>query len=77
MKHTNLPGHKNPPKPPAKKEKIYWLWWWGINQKRLKIHSPKKKFTDFDKMKEYSAKHSFQHQWIGPGYWSNYEKIES
>jgi hypothetical protein len=60
-----------------KKQKTHWLWWWGINHKRPNIHSRKKKFTDFDKMKEYSSKHSYNHKWIGPGYWSNYEKIEA
>jgi len=59
-----------------KKKKPYWLWYWGVHQKDLKKHSPKKKFTDFDKMKEYSAKHSAEYQWVGRGYWSDYDKIE-
>ena len=54
--------------------KEYWLWYWGINQKDEAIHSKKKKFTDFNKMKNYSAKHSKKHQWIGRDYWSNYDK---
>ena len=45
--------------------KEYWLWYWGINQKDEAIHSNKKKFTDFNRMKNYSAKHSKKHQWIG------------
>jgi hypothetical protein len=56
-------------------ETSYWLWWWGENQEDLKIHSKKKKFTDFEKMKVYSSRHSKNHQWIGQKYWSNYEKI--
>jgi hypothetical protein len=56
--------------------KTYWLWYWGVNQNDVSVHSPKKKFTDFDKMKTYSAKHSCKHKWIGKGYWSNYEKLE-
>ena len=59
-----------------KKEKTYWLWFWGVNQNNTNIHSKKKKFTDFDKMKTYSAKHSYKHKWIGKDYWSNYEKID-
>jgi len=54
----------------------YWLWWWGVEQDNTDKHSPKKKFTDFNKMKDYSAKHSYNHQFLKPGYWSNYEKIE-
>lgn len=27
-------------------------------------------------MKNYSAKHSKNHQWIGRDYWSNYDKVE-
>ena len=46
----------------------YWLWYWGINQKDEAIHSKKKKFTDFNRMKNYSAKHSKNHQWIGRDY---------
>lgn len=57
-------------------KQTYWLWYWGIDQNDLNKHSPKKKFTDFGKMKTYSAKHDFKHQWIGEGYWSNYDKIE-
>ena len=48
--------------------KEYWLWYWGINQKDEAIHSKKKKFTDFNRMKNYSAKHSKNHQWIGRDY---------
>lgn len=55
--------------------KTHWLWYWGFNQKDLSVHSEKKKFTDFNKMKNYSSKHSFEHQWV-KGYWSNYEKVE-
>jgi hypothetical protein len=58
-----------------KDKKPYWLWWWGISQEKLDIHSPNKKFTDFNKMKTYSANHSKKHKWIGDGYWSNYEKV--
>ena len=54
----------------------YWLWYWGINQKDEATHSKKKKFTDFNRMKNYSAKHSKNHQWIGRDYWSNYDKVE-
>lgn len=56
--------------------KTYWIWYWGINQNDLTIHSKPKKFTDFNKMKIYSGKHSSKHKWIGIGYWSNYEKVE-
>ena len=55
--------------------KTHWLWYWGFNQEDETIHSEKKKFTDFDKMKNHSSKHSFEHKWI-KGYWSNYEKVE-
>lgn len=55
-------------------KETYWLWYWGVIQSDLTIHSPKKKFTDFDKMKEYSAKHSLKYKWIGNDYWSNYIK---
>lgn len=58
-------------------KKNYWLWWWGVDQNDTTKHSPKKKFTDFDKMKEYSSSHSYKHRWVGNSYWSNYEKIES
>ena len=57
------------------KKKKYWLWYWGVNQNDTSIHSKKKKFKNFDKMKTYSSKHSEKHQWIGVDYWSNYEKI--
>lgn len=53
----------------------YWLWYWGVNQKKLKVHSKPKKFMDFNKMKNYSANHSAKHKWIGKGYWSIYDKI--
>jgi hypothetical protein len=59
-----------------KKEKAYWLWFWGVNQNDTNIHSKKKKFTDYDKMKTYSAKHSHKFKWIGKDYWSDYEKID-
>ena len=52
----------------------YWLWYWGVNQDNKNEHSEKKKFTDFDKMKTYSSKHSYEHRWIGKNYWSNYEQ---
>jgi hypothetical protein len=55
---------------------IYWEWYWGFSQDNLDLHSPKKKFTDFDKMKEYSSKHSYKHRWIGSGYWSDYDRID-
>ncbi len=58
-----------------KKKKTYWLWCWGHNSNRTHLHSPEKKFTDFEKMKEYSAKHSYEHKWVGDTYWSDYEKI--
>lgn len=48
----------------------------GVNQNNLDVHSPKKKFTDFDKMKTHSANHSDKHRWIGEDYWSDYEKID-
>ena len=54
--------------------KTYWLWYWGIDQRDLMKHSKPKEFTDFNKMKMYSSNHSAKHQWIGEGYWSNYEK---
>ena len=54
--------------------KTYWLWYWGVNQDNENEHSEKKKFTDFDKMKSYSSKHSYEHRWIGKNYWSNYEQ---
>ena len=54
--------------------KTYWLWYWGVNQDNKNEHSEKKKFTDFDKMKSYSSKHSYEHRWIGKNYWSNYEQ---
>lgn len=54
--------------------KKYWLWYWG--QTDVSRHSPKKKFTDFNKMKGYSARHSAKHKWIGRSYWSQYDKIE-
>lgn len=54
----------------------YWLWYWGFSQDDLTIHSPKKKFFDFDKMKDYSANHSAKHQWIS-GYWSDYDQSEN
>jgi hypothetical protein len=57
-------------------KKEYWLWYWGISQTDTTIHSKKKRFTDFNKMKVYSSKHSKKHQWIGNNYWSNYDKIE-
>lgn len=55
-------------------DKVYWLWYWGVNQNDLTKHSKPKKFIDFNKMKTYSSKHSKSHQWIGEGYWSNYKK---
>lgn len=54
--------------------KTYWLWYWGVNQDNKNEHSEKKKFTDFNKMKTYSSKHSYEHRWIGKNYWSNYEQ---
>ena len=54
----------------------YWLWYWGVNQDNKNEHSEKKKFTDFDKMKSYSSKHSYEHRWIGKNYWSNYEQYK-
>ncbi len=60
-----------------KKEKTYWLWFWGVDQNDLQKHSKQKKFKDFDKMKTYSAKHSKKHEWIGRDfYWSDYIKID-
>lgn len=56
--------------------KTYWLWYWGVNQDNKNEHSEKKKFTDFDKMKSYSSKHSYEHRWIGKNYWSNYEQYK-
>lgn len=56
--------------------KTYWIWYWGVDQKDLTRHSKPKKFTDFHRMKKYSANHSKNHQWIGEGYWSSYEKVE-
>ncbi len=38
------------------KKKKYWLWYWGVNQNDTSIHSKKKKFKNFDKMKTYSLK---------------------
>ncbi len=52
----------------------YWLWYWGVNQDNENEHSEKKKFTDFNKMKTYASKHSYEHRWIGKNYWSNYEQ---
>lgn len=57
-------------------KKEVWYWYWGINQNDLTKHSPKLKFRNFNRMKEYSSIHSHKHKWIGEGYWSNYEKIE-
>lgn len=59
-----------------KKPAPYWLWYWGHDQNDVTRHSPKIKFTDFDKMKTFSAKHGAEHSWMKPNYWSNYEKIE-
>jgi hypothetical protein len=59
------------------KTKVTWVWYWGIDQDNLTKRSADHVFTDFDKMKEHSAKHSFEHQWIGDGYWSNYDKVET
>lgn len=55
---------------------VYWEWYWGFSQDELELHSPKKKFTDFDKMKDHSAKHSAEYKWIGSGYWSNYVRLD-
>ena len=57
-----------------KKNKTYWIWYWGIDEEREDVHSKPKRFYDFDKMKKYSSNHSYKHIWI-KGYWSNYEKI--
>ena len=58
-----------------KYKKEYWLWYWGVDQEDLTKHSKPKKFYYFDKMKTYSANHSYKHKWIGSDYWSDYERI--
>lgn len=52
-----------------------WLWWWGVDQNDTSKHSPKIKYSSFETMKLKSAKHSADYQWVGEGYWSNYEKV--
>lgn len=59
------------------KKILNWYWYWGFNQDELQIHSPKLKFTDFDKMKEHSATHSSDYKWIGSGYWSSYDTVDT
>ncbi len=56
---------------------VHWLWYWGIDQNDLTIHSPKRKFKSFNRMKTYSSKHSFTHKWIGAGYWSTYDRVSN
>lgn len=58
------------------KVKEIWYWYWGFDQSNIQIHSEKLVFTEFNKMKEYSTQHSYEHKWIGNGYWSNYDKVE-
>lgn len=60
----------------AVKEPVtYWLWYWGVDQNNTSRHSPPTRFSNFEGMKTYSAQHGATHHWIGPDYWSNYEKI--
>lgn len=59
-----------------KKMKTTWIWYWGIDQNNPKQRSADHVFTDFDKMKKHLSQHSFEHQWIGKGYWSNYDKVD-
>jgi len=54
-----------------------WVWHWGIDQNNIQIHSADHVFSDFNEMKEFSSQHSFEHQWIGDGYWSDYDKVET
>ena len=59
----------------VKEPETYWLWWWGVDQNDTTKHSPKIRYSSFETMKLQSAKHSSEHQWVGEGYWSDYEKI--
>jgi hypothetical protein len=54
----------------------YWEWYWGTDQNDLTKHSEKIKFTDFDRMKNFSAKHSYSCEHLKPNYWSSYDVIE-
>ena len=57
-------------------KKVYWEWYWGFNDNKPNVHSKKKKFTDFDEMKDHSSKHSAEYKWVGDGYWSDYDRID-
>jgi len=54
----------------------YWEWYWGTDLNDLTKHSEKIKFTDFNEMKNFSAKHSYSCEHLKPNYWSSYDVIE-
>lgn len=56
-------------------KKPYWEWFWGKDQHNVHAHSKPKRFSDFDKMKIYSARHSAKYKSKHPSYWSSYNRI--
>lgn len=55
---------------------VYWEWYWGTDLNDLSKHSEKIKFTDFNQMQNFSAKHSYSCKHLKPNYWSVYDVIE-
>ena len=55
---------------------VYWEWYWGTDLNDLNEHSEKIKFTDFDKMKDFSAKHAYSCKHLKPNYWACYDVVQ-
>ena len=52
--------------------KYYWKWWWGDSV--LGTVKDEMVFYDFDEMKRFSSKHSFENSICQQNYYSNYSK---